>query len=255
MGQTSHSNTASRAIVLAAGKGTRMNSDLPKVVMPLSGVPLILHVLTALGGAGISRVTIVVGYRADLVRETARAAHGLEIDYVLQSEQLGTGHAVLVTEESCRGFEGSLLVTNGDMPMLQPETFRTLVDEHTARGAAATVLSALADEPFGYGRLVRNDTNGLTQIVEEKDASDEQRKIREINTGTYVFQAPQIFSVLRRVGTNNKQGEYYLPDTIALLHADGANVGSVVLTDPAEAMGANSPEELGRLEELRKVRA
>ena len=232
-----------------------MNSDLPKVVMPLADRPMLVHVLNSLREAGIERVTVVVGYRADLVRETAASVEGMEIDYVTQSEQLGTGHAVLVTEEACRGFTGPLLVTNGDMPMLQPETFRTLLAEHRSREEAATVLSSLAEDPHGYGRLVRDPSGNLMRIVEEKDADDAIRSIREVNTGTYVFQAPQIFAVLHRVGTNNKQGEYYLPDAVALLRADGAAIGSVVLTDPAEAMGANSPEELERLEAILRVRA
>lgn len=232
-----------------------MNSELPKVVMPLGGKAMIVHVLGALRDAGITRATVVVGYRADVVQETIRSVEGIAVDYVMQTEQLGTGHAVLVTEEACRNFRGALLVTNGDMPMLRPETFRNLALAHTSRGAGATVLSAMADDPHGYGRLVRDASGQLTRIVEEKDADPETRKIREINTGTYVFQAPEIFSILRRVGTNNKQGEYYLPDAVALLRSEGASVDSLVLENATEAMGANSPEELERLESILKVQA
>lgn len=232
-----------------------MNSDLPKVVLPLAGRPMIMHVLEALLAAEILRVTIVVGYRAELVQETTAAFGGLTIDYVRQEEQLGTGHAVLMTEDALRGHKGALLVTNGDMPMIRPTTFHRLLSEHAARGEVATVLSSRAENPFGYGRLVRESSGKLLRIVEEKDADDSVRRIQEINSGTYAFETPEIFGVLRRVGTNNKQGEYYLPDTVALWRQEGREVGSVLVEDPTEAMGANSPEELQRLEELWRVRA
>lgn len=255
MTKETQSGGSCRAVILAAGKGTRMNSELPKVVMPLAGRAMILHVLASLSEAGVTKALVVVGYREDVVKETIGQAQGISVEYVRQAEQLGTGHAVLVNETALGDFRGRLLVTNGDMPLIRPDTFRKLLAEHERSGNAATVLSSIAQDPFGYGRLVRDAAGNLQRIIEEKDADESIRKIQEVNSGTYVFEAPEIFSVLRQVGTNNKQGEYYLPDAIALLRDQGRSVGSAIVGDPVEAMGANSPAELEKLEEALRVRS
>lgn len=246
-----------RALVLAAGKGTRMKSELPKVVMPLGGKPMLLHVIESLIRANIHRLYIVVGYKKEeIIKSVEQAAipSNCTVEYVEQSEQLGTGHAVLTAESSLRDMEGSLLVTNGDMPLLRPETFTDLLRTHLQGNHDATVLTARLDNPSGYGRIRRNGSGRLLDIVEEKDADPETLKLNEINTGTYVFRIPAIFEYIRRIGTDNAQGEYYLPDIIRVLNRENKTSGSFLLKDPDEGLGANSPEELELLEDRFKVR-
>ncbi len=245
----------SRALILAAGKGTRMKSDKPKAVMPLADKPMLVHVIESLVAAGVKHITIVVGYRQEDVRAVVPEIEGVSFDFAEQIEQKGTAHAVLSAEDNLKDHGGLLLVTNGDMPLIRSTTFREMLETHSGKGYSATVLSSEVDDPAGYGRLVRDEQGRLTHIVEEKDATDEIRKIKEVNSGTYVFQCPDVFDVIRRVGSDNKQNEYYLPDVVKLLRADGKETGSLVMADSSEALGANSPEELQHLEKLFNVRA
>ncbi len=243
------------AVVLAAGKGTRMKSELPKVAVPLSGKPMILHVLDNLVQAGIKKIVIVVGYKKEEVISLIPSYPGVDIQFANQEEQLGTAHAVLSAEENLKDFQGPVMVACGDMPLIHSRTFFGLLESHNKNQNKATVLSARLENPMGYGRLVRNGNGSLQRIVEEKDATDEIRKIQETNTGTYVFDAPDIFNILKNINSENAQNEYYLPDAIEIFRSHGENVGSVILEDPLEAMGANSREDIETLEKKLKISA
>lgn len=235
------------AVILAAGKGTRMKSDLPKVATPLLGKPLVVHVVDSLTKAGISNIVVVVGYKKEIVQEILSSYP--QIRFVEQKEQLGTGHALLCTEELLGSFSGEILVCCGDVPLITPSSFRSLLDSHLLNENCATVLSAKVTEPQGYGRLFL-DNGKLKYIVEEKDASLEEKRIQEINTGTYAFRSPIVFEKLKSIGTNNAQGEYYLPDLIKIFHSEGKNTGVFRLLNSLESSGINSPEDLQSLTNL-----
>jgi len=227
-------------VILAAGQGTRMKSQLPKVLHPLAGQPLVAYPLSLARQLGAGKLVLVVGHQADRVREQL-ADPG--VDFVVQAEQLGTGHALLCAEEACRGFAGTLLLLCGDVPLLQPATLERLLETHRQRRAAVSVLTAEVANPFGYGRIVRSGDQ-VERIVEEKDASSEEKRIREINSGIYLFEAPAVFDALRRVGRDNAQGEYYLTDIVALAREAGETVCAVPAADPDEIMGINDRLQL-----------
>ena len=240
------------AVVLAAGKGTRMKSELPKVAIPVSGKPMIQYVLENLRKSGIQDVVIVVGYKREDVIRLANT-EGLNIQFAVQESQNGTAHALLSAEETLKNFTGSIIVASGDMPMIQPETFRTLMESHQNSGNGATVLSSFMEDPTGYGRLVRNSTNELMEIIEEKDAADDIREIKEVNTGTYIFESPEIFDILKNINSENKQKEFYLTDAVSIFRKKGVPVGSVAVQNSDESLGANSIEDVKRIEERMKL--
>jgi bifunctional UDP-N-acetylglucosamine pyrophosphorylase/glucosamine-1-phosphate N-acetyltransferase len=221
-----------KAIILAAGKGVRMKSDRAKVLHEVLGAPAICHVLQAVRDAGVADLLVVVGYQADLVREAAGTA-----TFVEQKEQRGTGHAVLCCEKALAGFDGDVFVLAGDAPLITPATLRRMLEEHRRRGADATFLSAVVPDPAGYGRVIRRDGR-FEKIVEEADATEEEKRVAEINSAAYVFRVPRIFEALRKVGTANAQKEYYLPDALT------GKVHVVRTDDPAEALGINSRRDL-----------
>jgi len=224
------------AIVLAAGKGTRMRSSTAKVLHPLLGRPLLAYPLDACRRAGVDRIVAVVGHQADEVR---RALGGEGVEFALQVEQRGTGHAALCAREALGGFAGTALILCGDVPLIRPETLRRLAATHQDAGARITVLTMEPDDPTGYGRLVRDADGWVERIVEEADATEEEKAIREVNTGTYAVELPWLWEALARVGSDNAQGEVYLTDAVALAARDGA-AAAVALPDPAEALGVNS---------------
>jgi bifunctional UDP-N-acetylglucosamine pyrophosphorylase/glucosamine-1-phosphate N-acetyltransferase len=232
------------SVVLAAGKGTRMKSDLAKVLHPLAGRPMIHHVLDTLRALSIDETVVVVGHQADAVRQ---ACEGYEVETVLQEPQLGTGHAVQQAESRLAGRPGCTLVVCGDVPLLSERTLRRLVQAFQA-GAAGVVLTAVLDDPGGYGRIVRNGDGHVTAIVEHKDATDEQRAIAEINTGTYCFDNELLWPALRRIDRDNAQKEFYVTDVVGLLVQDGRTVSAVVVEDPESAHGINSTDDLARAE-------
>ena len=234
------------AVVLAAGKGTRMKSELPKVATLLNGKPLIQHVLDNLKASGIDKIYVVVGFKKEEVMKICSSYQN--IHFVEQKEQLGTGHALLCCEESLKDFQGNLLVACGDVPLLTSSSFRNLSSYHTANHHSVTVLSAQIDTPKGYGRIIRNKEGLLEEIVEEKDANDDQRTVTEINTGTYVFNSPEVFQNLKKVNTENAQGEYYLPDLVKIANSKKEKTGALKLANHLESSGVNSPEDLQRLE-------
>lgn len=238
------------AVILAAGKGTRMKSEQPKVVHPVAGLPMVTFPVESAEALGCRPTVLVVGHGAEAVR-SAVADH--EVGFALQVEQLGTGHALLCAREALRDFRGTLLLLCGDVPLLRHETLEGLVAEHEKRRAAVTVLTAELNDPFGYGRVLREGDEVLG-IIEEKDASDEQRRIREINTGIYVFEAPFVFEALTGVGCDNAQREYYLTDVLAAARAAGRRVGAVLLEDADEAMGINDRVQLAKASSVMRRR-
>lgn len=242
------------ALILAAGKGTRMNSDLPKVAVPLAGKALLLHVLDHLVEAGLKRMVIVVGHKKDLVQDLVGEIPGVSVEFAEQTEQKGTAHAVLAAAGALAGYRGDLLVTCGDMPRIRPATFRRLLDEHRGAARAVTLCSARLADPVPYGRIVRDAAGQVQKIVEEKDADAETRRIQEVNSGTYVFRSPEIFSVLREIDTANVQKEYYLTDVVGLYRARGEQVGATLMEDAEEVLGVNSLADLEKLEAQMKTK-
>ena len=201
MNRYRHPETA--ALVLAAGQGTRMDSDLAKVLHPMAGRPLLAHVLASLDRLGVGRTLVVIGHQADRVRAAFPEA---DVEWVLQAEQRGTGHAVLMAGPALEEFEGTLLVVCGDTPLLRAATLDTLLARHRESGAAVTVLSARVPDPAGYGRIVRDPEGRVTSIVEQGDATEEQRAIDEINSGTYAFEYGDLVRVLGRLTARHAQG-------------------------------------------------
>ena len=231
-------------VVLAAGKGTRMKSRRPKVLHEAGGLPLIEHVLRTADGLAPSTTIIVVGHGASAVQE--RLAKRLGLLFAVQEPQLGTGHALLQTEPLLEGRSGTVVLLSGDVPLLRVGTLRALVDRHRRTNAAATVVTAVMDDPAGYGRVIR--TNGsISAIVEHKDASGAEREVREINSGIYAFDLPPLFEALRGIASQNAQGEYYLPDLVGIFHGMGLGVETFVVNDPSEITGVNSRVELAEV--------
>lgn len=221
-----------------------MQSELPKVLHPLCGKPLIEHVVESLNTAGINDILVVIGYKGDDVIQQL----GKRVKFVWQHEQLGTGHAVMQAEDYFKGYEGDIIVACGDVPLIKPETFQALVREIEKPGCGAVVLTMIQDNPTGYGRIIY-DSGSFSAIVEEKDATDEQRKIKEVNSGTYIFKSPLLFEGLKRIDTNNAQREYYLPDALKFVIQSGYAVKTVILQDPTEGRGINTRDELIILEQ------
>jgi bifunctional UDP-N-acetylglucosamine pyrophosphorylase/glucosamine-1-phosphate N-acetyltransferase len=232
-------------IVLAAGQGTRMKSDIPKVLHRLGGTPLFLHALRAAQKLKPSRIAVIVGHGGTAVQQ---AYPGKDLCWVIQEKQLGTAHAVLCAERTFHQFSGDILILSGDVPLIRESTLERLVDQHRRQQAAVTLLTAKLEDPKGYGRIVRDDKQQIARIVEEKDASDLQKQIREVNAGIYVVAAPFLFSALSRVDDQNRQREYYLPDIVAIALRENRTVANVQVDDPREMMGINTREELARME-------
>ena len=239
------------ALVLAAGQGTRMKSDLAKVLHPMAGRPLLTYVLDALAALGVDRVLVVVGYQRERVMERFPDPG---IEWMIQAEQRGTGHAAMMAAPALRGFAGTLLVVCGDTPLLRPETLEQLLRQHAESGAAATVLSMRLPDPKGYGRIVRDPGGGLAAIVEERDATAEQRALDEVNSGNYAFDYLSLAGVLSALGSHNAQGEYYLTDTIGLLRAQGRLTAARCAPDYRELLGVNTPEQLAEAERIHLAR-
>lgn len=221
-----------------------MGSDLPKVLHVLDGRPLVAHVVESLRRAGADEIIAVVGYRGDDVER----ALGPGVRCVWQHEQKGTGHAVMQAEPALSGYDGPVLIACGDVPLIRPRAFAAMTEEASLPGVRGVVLGMVPKSPTGYGRLVRDANGRLERIVEERDATDEERRIAEVNTGTYVFFGGDLFNGLRTITTDNAQGEYYLPDLVAYLSKTGGEVRTIILEDATEGSGVNTPAELQRLE-------
>lgn len=237
------------AIILAAGQGSRMRSALAKVLHPLAGVEMINHVVRSVRVADFDRILVVIGYQGDRVGAVVSG-----VDLVEQTQQLGTGHAVNQCAEALRDFNGPVLVTYGDTPLFRGETFIKLLDYHEEQGAAATIVTAIFKDPSGYGRILRGGQGQVLGVVEHKDANPTELQIQEINTGTYCFDSKLLFHYLSQITPDNAQAEYYLPDVLPLMIAQGHKVAGYVLEDPQESMGINDRVQLVQAENILRDR-
>ncbi len=238
-------------VILAAGKGTRMKSDLPKVLHKICGKPLLHHVLNNVEKIFNGTPYVVIGHKADKVKSQFK---NRKVFFVLQPEQLGTGHALMQTEPFLNGKDAVIVVLNGDMPLISSEIISSLIEYHKKNRASATVLTVKMDDPTGYGRIVRNRFGHLEKIVEHKDASLGELEIKEINTGTYCFEAKELFKYLHNVRKENAQHEYYLTDVIDILRKNGKKVSAYMIEDQHAAIGINTKEQLAEAERIFKSR-
>ncbi|MEW5911451.1 MAG: NTP transferase domain-containing protein [Thermodesulfobacteriota bacterium] len=232
-------------VILAAGKGTRMKSDLPKVLHPLAGRPMIDWVVDLASAMGAARTVVVVGFGADQVQAHLAGRPGLY--FALQEPQLGTGHAVMAATPALKGFAGDVLILYGDVPGLRLSTARALVRQHLDQGNQQTVLAMVMDPPPPYGRLILDAAGRLTRIVEERDATEAQKKITLVSSGIFVFRAGPLLACLPLLTTDNDQKEYYLTDLAAVFAGRGLKVGYALAPDPHEVQGINSLDELAAL--------
>jgi bifunctional UDP-N-acetylglucosamine pyrophosphorylase / glucosamine-1-phosphate N-acetyltransferase len=242
--------TTTYAVILAAGQGTRMKSDLYKVLHPVCGKPMVEHVIDHIRGLGADRIVTIVGHGAETVEETL----GKKSEYVLQEEQLGTAHAVQQAAQLIGDLEGTTIVVCGDTPLIRSETMQALISHHNNTGAKATILTANADNPTGYGRIIRGVDGEVLRNVEQKDATAEEQKVTEINTGTYCFDNRALFETLKKVKNDNAQGEYYLPDVIGILQSESARVSAFVTEDFSETLGVNDRVVLAEAESVMRRR-
>lgn len=238
------------AIILAAGKGTRMKSDIPKVLHKVAGISMLEHVFRSIKTIQPEKIVTVVGHKAELVEKVLAG----QTEFAYQSEQLGTGHAVIMAEPSLKNLTGHTLVIAGDTPLITGESLQRLIEFHIHHKNVATILTAEADNPFGYGRVLRNQHGEVLKIVEEKDANDFEKQVKEINTGTYVFDNDRLFEVLKNINTNNAQGEYYITDVIGIFRENGEKVGAYTLKDFDESLGVNDRVALANAEKIMRQR-
>lgn len=238
------------AVVLAAGQGTRMKSKLHKVLHRVCGKPMVLHVVDTLTSLQVQEIIVVIGYGAESVRATI----GDRVKYALQEQQLGTAHAVQQAVPFLQGKQGKTVVLYGDVPSLSQETLSSLLSYHEEQSAAVTILTAVLDDPTGYGRIVRDTDGNVLRIVEHKDATAEERAIREINTGICVFDNVKLLDALTKVRNDNAQGEYYLTDCVEILRKAGEKVSAYITPDPDEANGVNDRVQLAQAEAYMRKR-
>ena len=234
------------AVILAAGHGKRMKSDLPKVLHTVGDIPMVVHVIGQARSSGADPIVVIVGHGREHVIPVVEAEG---VSHAVQEQQLGTGHAVQSAEAALDGFHGDILILSGDVPLLSHETIDRLLAYHRDKGVVATVVTALAEDPTGYGRILRGENEMVTGIREHKDCSEEELGVREINSGIYLFRADVLFNALGRLKNDNAQGEYYLTDVFADFFGAGLPVGAYT-GDFNEITGVNSQEDLKRVEEI-----
>lgn len=227
-------------IIMAAGKGKRMKSNLPKVLHNLAGKPILNYVLETVNQLEVKRKILIVGYKSNKIRELI----GDKIESVEQKEQLGTAHAVLITKKLLSGFKGDVLILSGDVPFLTIKTLKKLLKYHQDNNFCCTLLSAVLKKPKGYGRIIRDKKGEIKGIIEEADLSADRKKINEINSGIYCFNKEKLFQVLEKITTDNKQGEYYLTDTVKILLNEGLTIGNIIIKDYSEILGINNRSDL-----------
>jgi len=231
-------------VILAAGKGTRMNNpEIAKVMFEVNGKPMVEYVIELAVKLQAQPILVVVGWQKQAVIDYL-TEHTPSVEFIEQNQQLGTGHAVLQTEEALKEFEGDVLVLSGDVPLLTEKTAKALVGYHRTSGAVATILTAELDDPSGYGRIVRNEDSTVKKIVEHKDASKKELSIKEINSGIYVFDRQKLFDSLHEITPDNAQKEYYLTDVFEIFWKNSWQVAAVKALDPVEVMGINDADQL-----------
>ncbi|KKB72760.1 MULTISPECIES: bifunctional UDP-N-acetylglucosamine diphosphorylase/glucosamine-1-phosphate N-acetyltransferase GlmU [Bacillus] len=238
------------AVVLAAGQGTRMKSKLYKVLHPVCGKPMVEHVVDEALKLSLAKLVTIVGHGAEDVKKQL----GEKSEYALQASQLGTAHAVKQAKSILAGEKGTTIVICGDTPLLTAETMEAMLREHQEKGAKVTILTAIAEDPTGYGRIIRNENGDVAKIVEHKDATDEERLVKEINTGTYCFDNEALFRTIEQVSNDNVQGEYYLPDVIEILKNQGETVAAYQTDNFQETLGVNDRVALSQAEKYMKQR-
>lgn len=241
------------AVILAGGEGKRMKSDKPKTLSEVLGKPMLMWVISALKNAGIDDICIVKGFRKECIEEFISSLD-FEVESVFQAERLGTGHAVMMAKDFLKKHSGNVVILNGDAPFMTSDTIMKSLEQHTQSKSSATVISAKVEDPTGYGRIVRNAQGNLEAIVEQKDADEETLKIDEVNSGGFWFDCGLLLSVLDRIKSDNKAGEYYLPDAIKLLISDGKKVGAYTAECSDTVLGANDPAQLEKLNEIARVK-
>lgn len=239
---------AIRALIMAAGHGTRMKSEMSKLLHKVNGVPMLLRVKKALSGLNAEKEIFILGYQKDKIIEEIK-----DIDYVHQAEQLGTGHAVSMASEIFSDYDGDVIIINGDMPLITTETLKSFYDKYKACEADGAIMSAYYDKPQGYGRLIKEGEKVLG-IVEEKDANEEQKNIKHINAGVYIFDSKLLFAALKKINNNNNNGEYYLPDVIKILNSEGKKIIDYCLEDNSDIFGVNSKYDLAQAEKIARNR-
>lgn len=238
------------AVILAAGQGTRMKSKLYKVLHPILGRPMIQHVVGSLEQLQLDQLITIVGHGAEEVMKIV----GERSEFAIQEEQLGTAHAVMQAEENLTNKRGTTIIVCGDTPLITVETYKKLFEYHEGKNAKATILTAKIADPTGYGRIVRNEAGEVEKIVEHKDATDEEKLIDEVNTGTYCFDNEALFQALKQVSNDNAQAEYYLTDVIEILKRQGETVAAYTTDNHEETIGINDRVALARAENLLKLR-
>ncbi|KQL51374.1 bifunctional N-acetylglucosamine-1-phosphate uridyltransferase/glucosamine-1-phosphate acetyltransferase [Heyndrickxia shackletonii] len=238
------------AVILAAGQGTRMKSKLYKVLHPVCGKPMVEHVVDQISKLNVNKMVTIIGHGADLVKSKLDG----KTLYALQEEQLGTAHAVMQAEQDLSKENGTTVVVCGDTPLIKAETIEALLKHHEEQNAKATILTAYTEKPDGYGRIIRNDAGYVEKIVEHKDASDEERKVKEINTGVFCFDNQKLFEALKQVKNDNAQNEYYLPDVIEILKSQGEIVSAYQTDDMDETLGVNDRIALASAERIMRRR-
>ena len=237
------------AIVLAAGKGTRMKSDRSKLMHTIIDRSMLAYIIDALRAVSVQRIVVIVGYQAESIKEAFP-----DVEFALQEPQLGTGHAVMQAQKYLEGKKGKVLVLNGDVPLLRPETLNRLLNKSIENKECATLLTAIYDNPTGYGRIVRDEGGNIEAIVEEKDTTEEQKQIKEINAGIYCFDIEALLDALKEIKPNNAQGEYYITDVIEIMNSKGLKTGAVIVEDNTEILGVNDRIQLEMLTKVLQMR-
>lgn len=238
------------AIVLAAGKGTRMKSEKSKQVHKILGKEIVLRAVENAKKAGIHDIVAVVGYKKEQVQEVLKDT----VEYVVQEEMLGTGHAVMQARKYLEGKKGKVVVLNGDVPILRPETIKKLIEKSNANKEYATLLSAIYENPYGYGRIIRDEGGNVEAIVEEKDANELQKEIKEINAGIYCFDIQELLKALDEIDNDNASGEYYITDVIKIMNDKGLKTGATIVEDNTEILGVNDKVQLEILTRILRLR-
>ena len=242
-----------KAVILAAGKGTRMKSDKPKVVHQAMGRPMVYYSIEAARQAGADRVCVIVGYKAEEVKKAiSESVADVSVEYAVQSEQLGTGHAVKCAADFV-GEDGDVIILCGDTPLVTGDTLKKALDYHQKNDNGVTVISAMLDDPYGYGRIIRNGDT-LEKIVEEKDADDSEKSVKEVHSGMYIFDCNDLQKALGLISNDNAQGEYYLPDTIEIIKKMGRKAAAIPMDDADQIRGVNTLEQLAAAEAIMRSR-
>jgi len=234
-------------VIMAAGKGTRMKSDLPKVLHKINDRPMVHYVIDLANALHSTKTVLIIGHKRELVEQ---ACAQLDVGFAVQEPQLGTGHAVQMTESALADHEGDVLVLSGDVPLLTLATLKELVDVHQKQEATATLLTSVLDDPSGYGRVMRDETEAVYKIVEHKDANEVELAVDEINVGIYIFNSAELFRALKMIKNDNSQGEYYLPDVVSIFISEGNKVFAVKTNNFDETRGINNIEQLKEAETI-----